>query len=60
MCGNDVSGDGPNMSEAPIEVLRTEAVRKKITINSLAIERPLMPEFPDSLKGMLPEDRVGL
>ncbi|MEK9693180.1 MAG: DUF1194 domain-containing protein [Rhodospirillaceae bacterium] len=46
----DVSGDGPNTLAPSIEVVRAEAVRKQITINALAIERPSMPDLPEYFK----------
>ena len=41
----DVSGDGPNTIEPPIEIVRNIAVSLGITINGLVIERPMMPDL---------------
>ncbi len=41
----DVSGDGPNTFEPPIEIVRDIAVSLGITINGLVIERPSMPDL---------------
>ncbi len=41
----DVSGDGPNTLEPPVEIVRDIAVALGITINGLVIERPMMPDL---------------
>lgn len=41
----DVSGDGPNTIEPPIEIVRNLAVALGITINGLVIERPSFPDL---------------
>jgi hypothetical protein len=41
----DVSGDGPNTLEPPVEIVRNIAVSLGITINGLVIERPSMPDL---------------
>jgi hypothetical protein len=43
----DVSGDGPNTLDPPIEMVRNMAIKKRVTINALAISRPSMPDLPD-------------
>ncbi len=42
----DVSGDGPNTIEPPIEPVRDAAVQIGIVINALAIHRPSFPDLP--------------
>ncbi len=43
----DVSGDGPNTIEPPIEPVRDAAVKSGIVINALAIYRPIHPDLPE-------------
>jgi len=43
----DVSGDGPNTLGLPVELARNAAVAKRITVNGLVIERPMMPDLDD-------------
>lgn len=42
----DVSGDGPNTIEPPIELVRDAAVKSGIVINALAIFRETYPDLP--------------
>jgi len=46
----DVSGDGPNTKDPPIELIRDQAEAKRIIINALAIHRPSMPDLPQYYK----------
>ncbi len=46
----DVSGDGPNTIEPPIEPVRDAAVKSGIVINALAIFRPTYPDLPEYYK----------
>ena len=46
----DVSGDGPNTFDPPIEWVRDAAVREGIVINALAIHRPSFPDLPEYYK----------
>lgn len=46
----DVSGDGPNTIEPPIELVRDAAVQAGIVINALAIFRPTYPDLPEYYK----------
>lgn len=41
----DVSGDGPNTVGIDVEPARDAAVAKRITVNGLVIERPMMPDL---------------
>ena len=43
----DISGDGPNTIGRPVRLVRDAIVARRIVINALAIERPLMPELPE-------------
>lgn len=43
----DVSGDGPNTFDPPIEAVRDAAVKSGIVINALAIFRPSYPDLPE-------------
>ncbi len=51
----DVSGDGPNTVGIPVEPARNAAVARRITVNGLVIERPMMPDldayYRDSVTG---------
>jgi len=46
----DVSGDGPNTFEPPVESIRDAAVKSGIVINALAIFRASYPELPQYYK----------
>ncbi|MHA1108554.1 MAG: DUF1194 domain-containing protein [Alphaproteobacteria bacterium] len=46
----DVSGDGPNTIEPPIQPVRDAAVKAGIIINALAIFRPTHPDLPQYYK----------
>ncbi len=41
----DVSGDGPNTTGQPVELVRDRAVAAGMTVNGLAIARPGMPDL---------------
>jgi hypothetical protein len=49
----DLSGDGPNTIGEPVELVRDEIVRRRITINALAIDRPSMPDLPDYFRASI-------
>lgn len=41
----DVSGDGPNTTDPPIEFVREAVIATGVTINGLVIERPSFPDL---------------
>jgi len=49
----DLSGDGPNTIGEPVGMVRDEIVRRRITINALAIDRPSMPDLPDYFRASI-------